>query len=127
MLFCLKIIEKIFDLIKYMLYICIMLNKQKLKKMATSKQITKKLIKANISLVGLEISNKEIEISLGYKEENGFGTCNTKQVNKMKKKIKNILPEFNGGYYTGYGSFILQIDYQSIKCDWNDVNSQHHY
>ena len=50
-----------------------------------------------------------------------------KLVNKVRKQIQKSLPEFNGGFSTGYGAFILKIGYQAIKGDWSDVSSEHHY
>jgi hypothetical protein len=87
--------------------------------MATAKQITKKLQKAGINLEGLKVNTNEIEICLGYKEDNtsgrNRGTCNEKLVNKTRKQIQNSLPEFNGGFQTGYGAFILQIGFKSFN------------
>ena len=83
----------------------------------TTNQITAKLNKANISLEGLTINRNEIEICLGYSEteNNGhkFGSCNSRKVNSVRSQIQKALPEFNGGYSTGYGAWILQIGYRS--------------
>ena len=92
----------------------------------TVNQITKKLVKGNVSLEGLKINRDEIEICLGYKESNGFGSCDDDLVEERYAEIYNTIPEFNGGLYTGYGSLILQVGYKS-KGDWNDVSSEYHY
>ena len=79
--------------------------------MATAKQITKRLEKAGISLNGLEISNNEIEICLGYTEKfNGvrnIGDCDEKQVKRMKKQLQVLFPEFTNSYKTNYGAIVL--------------------
>jgi hypothetical protein len=92
----------------------------------TANQITKKLVKGNVSLEGLKINLDEIEICLGYEESNGFGSCDEELIDERRNEIFSILPEFNGGFYTGYGALILRVGYKS-KGDWNDPSSEWHY
>jgi hypothetical protein len=94
--------------------------------MATTKQITKRLEKAGISLNGLEIEKNQIEVCIDYVENNGTGSCNSNKTAKVVKQIQKLMPEFNGGFSTAYGATILQIGYVS-KGDWNNTNSAHHY
>lgn len=84
-------------------------------KKLTKKQIEKMLIKENIDLTGLNIENEQIEIILGYEESNGFGNCDSELVECKFKEINNKLSIFNGGFYTGYGSFITRPNYKSTS------------
>lgn len=94
----------------------------------TPKQIKSVLVKANINIEGLVFENHdEIELSLGYEESNGFGSCNSELIDAKHIEIMSVLPEFKGGFYTGYGALILQKGYTVSNDDYNDVCSADHY
>ena len=85
----------------------------------TSRQITKKLEKAGISLDGLTIERDQVEI---YIEQDGI--CDYDKTEKKEREVNSVLKW--GGFKAGYGSWILQANYESLG-DWNDVSSRHHY
>lgn len=93
----------------------------------TSNRIKKELEKNGISIEGLEIRKDEIEICIGYTEENGFGSCDEDKVEERFKQIAKVLPRFSAGYSTQYDALILPIDYKVGKLDWNDTSSPMHY
>lgn len=95
----------------------------------TPNQIKKALVKANINIEGLKFENRdEIEICLGYEENNGFGSCDSELISAKHDEIMKVLPDFKGGFYTGYGALILQVGYVVAEdMDWNDIESTYHY
>lgn len=89
----------------------------------TERQITRKLEKAGISLQGLEIKREEIEISIGYQETTTpggrtYGECDADAIEQRHKEIAQAIPELSAGYYTGYGSLVLQEGYQP-RDEWS--------
>lgn len=93
----------------------------------TPRQIEKTLVKSGVSIDGLKFNRNEIEIILGYNERNGFGSCDDEAISKRHEEIAKAMPNYSGGYYTGYGSLILQENYTPMFGDWNETSSEHHY
>lgn len=63
----------------------------------------------------------EVEIFI----DNGEGTADEKKTAEAVEQAQSILG-WMGGYYTGYGSMVLQKSRIDLG-DWNDVSSRHHY
>lgn len=89
----------------------------------TPRQIIKELTEAGISLEGLKIENRD-EIEIYFVDQ--YGDTDTDKVDAKHTEIIISLPEFGGGFYTGYKSFIAQRGYVSLG-DWNDKSSSSHY
>ena len=92
-----------------------------------SKRIENKLIKAGVNLDGVTINHNEIEICIGYKEENGFGSCDEKAVKAKHKEIIKVVDGFAAGYYTQYGALVLPKGYQVNEFDYMDKENPCHY
>lgn len=87
----------------------------------TKTQIKSKLIAAGMDEKAiLEVGKDEVEIFV----DNGEGRANERATEKAAKVARKVLGW--GGYYTGYGSLVLQNNYQSSG-DWNDRTSRCHY
>jgi len=88
----------------------------------TKSQILKTLLKNGMNMEAvLNASRDEVEIFI----DNGHGIADDKKTKKEITKAKKILG-WKGGYYSGYGSLILQANPRDLG-DWNDVSSRHHY
>jgi hypothetical protein len=73
--------------------------------------IKARLKKLNISMENLEINNDEIEVCVGYVEENGRGSCDDSKTNRLANKIKKHFPECTASTGTGYGAIIIHFNF----------------
>lgn len=90
----------------------------------TARRITKALEKAGIPLTHLTISRGEIEVMVP--EKDNAGTADDKKTSALQRKVSKALPQFKGGYKTGYGAWCLQESPLKMG-DYNDASSRWHY
>lgn len=87
----------------------------------TKNQIIKALQKAGVDMsVVLEVKKSQVEIFVDC----GRGYADEEKTQNAIEQVRKVLPW--GGYYTGYGSLVMQENYESLG-DRIDRCSKHHY
>lgn len=87
----------------------------------TRNQITKKLEKAGIDMVGLEISSDQVEVYMKTKK----GEFSQRLTDSKVKQVENALG-WRSGFRAGYGGWVIQPSGLDMG-EWNDKGSRWHY
>ncbi len=88
----------------------------------TKRQIIQKLTNNGIQESAiLEAGRDEVEIGI---LDSNTGRCDYDATETIRQKVSQILGW--GGFKTGYDSWVLRPNYQSLG-DWNDSSSRWHY
>lgn len=89
----------------------------------TRNQIMKALKAAGFNAEHVfNVTRDEVEVLV----VNVAGEADEEKTEKAVKEATAILG-WGGGYWTGYGSMVLQASPIHDAGDWNDTSSQHHY